>query len=113
MRPLPDGGVAVVEDKTTSRVGPGAFERAGELGGSWPLMAAARPDGLVVADDMGRVIVFNRAAARLTNTAAEEADGKFVSDVLPLRDVEDRDWWVLVDPYHGLASRTRHAERSL
>ena len=29
--------------------------------------------------------------------------GKFVFDVLPLRDDEGRDWWVYADPYHGLA----------
>ena len=47
------------------------------------------PDGLVVADEYGRVIVFNRAAARLTGTAAEEAIGKFVSDVLAFRDTDE------------------------
>ena len=77
------------------------------------LMADELPDGLVVADDAGRVIIFNQAAARLTSVAAEEAVGKFVSDVLPFRDDDGRDWWVCVDPYHGLATRTRHPERSL
>ena len=77
------------------------------------LMADELPDGLVVADDVGRVIIFNQAAARLTSVAAEEAVGKFVSDVLPFRDDDGRDWWVFVDPYHGLATRTRHPERSL
>jgi PAS domain S-box-containing protein len=71
------------------------------------------PDGLVVADETGRVVLFNRAAARLTGIAAEEAIGKFVSDVLPFRDDDGRDWWVFADPYHGLATRTRHPERSL
>src|SRR5262249_30230529 len=47
------------------------------------------------------------------SVAAEEALGKFVSDVLPFRDSDDRDWWVFVDPYHGLSTRTRHPERSL
>jgi signal transduction histidine kinase len=77
------------------------------------LMADEIPDGLVVADDAGRVIIFNQAAARLTSVAAEDAVGKFVSDVLPFRDDDSRDWWVCVDPYHGLATRTRHPERSL
>jgi PAS domain S-box-containing protein len=71
------------------------------------------PDGLVVADEHGRVIVFNRAAARLTGTAAEEAIGKLVSDVLAFRDADEQDWWLFVDPYHGMATRTRHPERSL
>jgi signal transduction histidine kinase len=86
---------------------------AQSLAAAQALMADEFPDGLVVADDAGRVIVFNRAAARLTSIAAEEAIGKFVSDVLPFRDDDGRDWWVFVDPYHGLATRTRHPERSL
>jgi len=114
-----------VEDNTASRGIPGASGHAGGLpAASSPLaaqsLAAAQslladefPDGLVVADDAGRVIVYNRAAARLTSIAAEEAVGKFVSDVLPFRDNDGRDWWVCVDPYQGLATRSRHPERSL
>jgi len=139
MRPLPDGGNAVVEDNTagqgTASGGPGHADGApapeqSPLAADSPsaaraslaaqcmtatesLMADELPDGLVVADDAGRVIIFNRAAARLTSVAAEEAVGKFVSDVLPFRDDDGRDWWVCVDPYHGLATRTRHPERSL
>jgi PAS domain S-box-containing protein len=77
------------------------------------LLADELPDGLVVADDAGRVVVFNRAAARLTGIAAEEATGKYVYDVLPFRDEDSRDWWMCVDPYNGLATRSRHPERSL
>jgi signal transduction histidine kinase len=76
-------------------------------------MADELPDGLVVADDAGRVVVYNRAAVRLTGIAAEEAIGKYVYDVLPFRDDDGRDWWMFVDPYNGLATRTRHPERSL
>ena len=71
------------------------------------------PDGVVVADEAGRIIVFNRVAARLTGLDPAEVIGKFVFDVLPLRDTEGRDWWVCADPYHGLPTRTRHPERSL
>ncbi len=112
-------------DETTTGC---SWSAAGRPGAAGPQSAARRelahgtdpgitadelPDGLVVADECGRVIVFNRAAARLTGTAAEEAIGKFVSDVLPFRDADERDWWLFVDPYHGLATRTRHPERSL
>lgn len=76
-------------------------------------MADELPDGLVVADDAGRVVVYNRAAVRLTGIAAEEAIGKYVYDVLPFKDDDGRDWWMFVDPYNGLATRTRHPERSL
>jgi PAS domain S-box-containing protein len=71
------------------------------------------PDGVVVADEVGRIVVFNRVAARLTGLDPAEMIGKFVFDVLPLRDADDRDWWVYADPYHGLPTRTRHPERSL
>jgi PAS domain S-box-containing protein len=71
------------------------------------------PDGVVVADEVGRIVVFNRIAARLTGLDPAEVIGKFVFDVLPLRDAEGRDWWLYVDPYHGLHTRTRHPERSL
>jgi signal transduction histidine kinase len=76
-------------------------------------MADELPDGLVVADDAGRVVVYNRAAVRLTGVAASDAIGKYVFDVLPFRDDDGRDWWMFVDPYNGLATRTRHPERSL
>jgi PAS domain S-box-containing protein len=71
------------------------------------------PDGVVVADETGRIVVFNRVAARLTGLDPAEVIGKFVFDVLPLRDAEGRDWWLHADPYHGLPTRTRHPERSL
>ena len=89
--PLPEGPVPV-----------GSLVSADEL-----------PDGVVVADEVGRIIVFNRVAARLTRLDPSEVIGKFVFDVLPLRDAEGRDWWVYADPYHGLPTRTRHPERSL
>ena len=71
------------------------------------------PDGVVVADEAGRIVVFNRVAARLTGLDPAEVIGKFVFDVLPLRDADGRDWWVYADPYHGLPTRSRHPERSL
>jgi PAS domain S-box-containing protein len=77
------------------------------------IFADELPDGVVVADEVGRIIVFNRAAARLTGLDPAEMIGKFVFDVLPLHDDDDRDWWVYADPYHGLPTRTRHPERSL
>jgi PAS domain S-box-containing protein len=107
-----------VEDNRPGRVAPAGSARAGTLthaalGEAQALIADELPDGLVVADDTGRVVVFNRAAARLTGLAAEEATGKYVFDVLRFRDEDGRDWWVCSDPYHGLATRTRHPERSL
>jgi signal transduction histidine kinase len=86
---------------------------AKSLSDAQSLMADELPDGLVVADDAGRVVVYNRSAVRLTGIAAEEAIGKYVYDVLPFRDDDGRDWWMFADPYNGLATRTRHPERSL
>ena len=77
------------------------------------IFADELPDGVVVADEVGRIIVFNRVAGRLTSLDPAEVIGKFVFDVLPLRDEDDRDWWLYADPYHGLPTRTRHPERSL
>jgi signal transduction histidine kinase len=71
------------------------------------------PDGLVIADQAGRVEVFNAAAARLTGKPAAAALGKDVRDVLPLHDADGRCWWTWTDPYHGLCTRTRHHEASL
>jgi signal transduction histidine kinase len=77
------------------------------------LAADELPDGLVVADETGRLVVFNRAAVRLTGVPSEQAIGKYVYDVLPFHDDDGRDWWMCVDPYNGFATRTRHPERSL
>ncbi len=71
------------------------------------------PDGVVIADEVGRIIVFYRVAVRLSGLDPAEVTGKFVFDVLPLHDDDGRDWWVYADPYHGLPTRTRHPERSL
>jgi PAS domain S-box-containing protein len=77
------------------------------------IFADELPDGVVVADEAGRIVVFNRAAGRLTKLDPREVIGKFVFDVLPLQDSDGRDWWVFADPYHGLPTRTRHPERVL
>jgi signal transduction histidine kinase len=71
------------------------------------------PDGLVIADHVGQVTVFNRAASRLTGITADSALGRDVRQVLPLRDAEERCWWAQTQPYHGLCTRSRHPERSL
>jgi len=77
------------------------------------VLADDLPDGLVVADRVGTVAVFNRAAARLTGVSQGAALGQDVRQVLPLRDSDDRCWWTLCQPYTGLSTRTRHPERPL
>ena len=71
------------------------------------------PDGLVVADHAGRVVLFNRAAARLTGIATPAALGRDVRDVLAFQDGEGASWWPCVKPYEGLPTRTRHQETPL
>jgi signal transduction histidine kinase len=71
------------------------------------------PDGIVVADDAGTVVVVNRAAARLAGIDAAAAVGRPLTEVLPLSDARGRDWWSCVDPYRGLATRTGHPEVEL
>ncbi|NBM17309.1 PAS domain-containing protein [Streptomyces sp. GC420] len=71
------------------------------------------PDGLVVADEHGRVICFNTAAARITAVPGTEALGRPLEQALPLEDMEGRRWWQLTDPYGGLATRVGQPERNL
>ncbi|WP_406328667.1 ATP-binding protein [Streptomyces sp. NBC_00203] len=71
------------------------------------------PDGLVVADEHGRVICFNAAAARITAVPAAEVLGRRLESALPLEDLEGRRWWQLTDPYGGLAIRNGQPERNL
>jgi PAS domain S-box-containing protein len=77
------------------------------------VLADDLPDGLIVADQAGKVAVFNRAATRLTGIPAATALGRDVRDVLPLHDQDERCWWTLARPYGGLSTRTRHPERPL
>jgi signal transduction histidine kinase len=109
--PVPPGS-PVLSARPVMPAGPAPLA-AKSLADAPALAADELPDGLVVADDAGRIVVFNRAAVRLTAIAAEEAIGKYVYDVLPFRDDDGRDWWMFADPYNGLTTRTRHPERSL
>src|SRR5580692_4506610 len=90
----------------------GMLPVAGDPDGS--LIAADElPDGLVIADHAGCVIVFNRAAGRITGITPSHALGQDVRHALPLQDADGRSWWAHARPYHGLSTRTRHPERSL
>ncbi|MFD7922782.1 ATP-binding protein [Streptomyces sp. NPDC059740] len=71
------------------------------------------PDGLVVADAAGEVVVFNAVAGRLTGIDARAALGRPLHAALPLQDLEGRRWWRLTDPYHGLETRRGQPERNL
>ncbi|MDT0458369.1 PAS domain-containing sensor histidine kinase [Streptomyces sp. DSM 41527] len=92
---------------STAAAGPGAVDAG--LG----LAPDDLPDGLVVADERGRVICFNAAAARITDILPGDALGRPLEHALPLQDIEGRRWWRLTDPYGGLAIRRGQPERNL
>jgi PAS domain S-box-containing protein len=71
------------------------------------------PDGLVVTDGDGHVLTVNRAAARLTGIAREQAVGRNLRDVFSFHDHDGRDWWKWLDTYGGLSSRARQPELPL
>ena len=71
------------------------------------------PDGVLVADDTGLVVVLNPAAERLLRVRAQDVLGCDYRLVLPLTDDAGRDWWACTTPYDGLSSRTRQPERRL
>lgn len=106
----PDG-LRGVPPQEARRPSPAEAEGAGGTG--FGIDPDELPDGLVVADDTGRVICFNAAAARITALAPEEALGARIDRALPLEDLEGRRWWALTDPYGGLATRRGQPERNL
>ena len=71
------------------------------------------PDGVVVADARGTVVVFNPAAERITGVSASAALGKDLEGALPLEGLDGRAWWPCAAPYDGLRSVTGHPERNL
>ncbi|MDP9100902.1 MAG: ATP-binding protein [Actinomycetota bacterium] len=71
------------------------------------------PDGILVADDTGRVVVLNPAAERILGLTADSSIGLDFREAVPLTDEQGRDWWACTDPYNGLPSRTRQPERVL
>jgi signal transduction histidine kinase len=71
------------------------------------------PDGVVVVDTSGTVVLVNPAAARILATSADAVVGRTLQAVLPLVDNQSRDWWACTDPLGGLDTRTRQPECSL
>jgi signal transduction histidine kinase len=71
------------------------------------------PDGVLVADASGRVVLVTAAAARMLGRRAEDAVGTALAEALPLEDPAGRSWWSCLQPYDGMRTRTGHPERSL
>ena len=77
--------------------------------GSWDEL----PDGLLVADEQRRVVVFNRAAERVTGLHRADVLGKDLADALPLEHLDGQRWWVGTEAYERLGIRRGHPERPL
>ena len=71
------------------------------------------PDGVLVTDADGTVVLVNPAAERILSTSADAVMGRDLREVLPLTDEQHRDWWECTDPFGGLTTRTRQPERRL
>jgi PAS domain S-box-containing protein len=68
------------------------------------------PDGVLVVDPSGVILVANPAAGRILGTPVEGLVGQSVQEALPLLDSQSRDWWTCTDPVNGLDTRTRQPE---
>lgn len=71
------------------------------------------PDGVVVVDPSGAVVVVNPAAERMLASSADSLVGRQLREVLPLEDPQGRDWWECTQPFGGLGTRTRQPEQRL
>ena len=69
------------------------------------------PDGVVVTDASGSVVLANPAAERILAIPADALVGRDLRAALPLSDVQGRDWWDCLKPWDGLATRTRIPEQ--
>jgi len=68
------------------------------------------PDGVVVADGTGTVVVMNRAASQLLGSV--DGLGKHLADVVALQDQAGNEWYSCADPYDGLSTRTSLSEQA-
>jgi len=68
------------------------------------------PDGVVIADKEGTVMVVNQQATRLLGPGART--GLHLRDVMALQDQESCDWYTSNAPYDGLGSRVGLTEQS-
>jgi PAS domain S-box-containing protein len=71
------------------------------------------PDGVLVLDAGGQVHLANPAAARILGAPVDELVGRPLEDVLPLDDLQGRDWWACLKPFSGLDTRSRQSEQRL
>ena len=82
----------------------GSLESAQEL-------ADALPDGVVVADADGTVVLASQVAARMLGSSIEAMLGCPLGEVLALQDQDGKAWHACNTPYVGLATRTAVPEQ--
>ncbi|GAA2122021.1 ATP-binding protein [Nocardioides bigeumensis] len=70
------------------------------------------PDGVVVADAHGHVVVVNTTAERMLGIDRDESVGRPLEDVLTLLDRTGHAWVEINTPYGGLPTRTGIPEQS-
>jgi signal transduction histidine kinase len=75
-------------------------------------LADALPDGVVVADGDGTVMLVSRLAARMLGGSVDEMVGRPLADVLALQDHGGTSWHAANAPYGGLVTRTAVPEQS-
>jgi len=71
------------------------------------------PDGVLVADAAGRVLLVNPAAERILALSSDALVGRELPEALPLTDAQGNDWWQCVRPFDGLETRSRTPETRL
>ena len=68
------------------------------------------PDGLVVADEDGRVIRANDRAVSMLLCDPDAVLGAPLGEVVALDDLDGHTWYDCLRPYDGLSTRTRLVE---
>jgi len=69
-------------------------------------LADVLPDGVVIADGDGTVVLVSSVAARMLGIDRADALGRPLEEVLRLQDEQARSWVGCTTPYAGLSSRT-------
>lgn len=69
-------------------------------------LADALPDGVVLADADGNVVLVSSLAAQMLALDAADCVGRPLGETLALQDQEGRDWFSSNRPYDGLTTRT-------
>ncbi len=76
-------------------------------------LADVLPDGLVVIDGAGVVVLVNSRAADVLRMPLDAAVGRPVAEAIPLTDSDGRSWWEVTDPWGGLSTLKGHREKLL